>query len=278
MKKILLGSVATGALIAAGSANAADLGPRPAYKAPPMVAPVPVFSWTGCFVGAHGGWGWGKKDVSNRFVSGGNRGPGTHVELGSSGFDTSGAIFGGQIGCDYQFAGNWVIGIQGDFAGMRLASGIEPLAVSSGSHEESNNIHVRTDWLASITGRLGFTGWIPRTLLYVRGGGAWVRDRWDIIDVDFINSTGGGSESQSISQTRTGWTIGGGIEYAIAPNWSVFAEFNHYDFGTKKLFHASNSVGHSFDIDTKQRIEAVRLGVNYRFNWGKGKAPVVARY
>ena len=70
MKKILLGSVATGALVAAGSASAADLGPRPAYKAPPMVAPVPIFSWTGCFVGAHGGYGWGKKDVTATGVSG----------------------------------------------------------------------------------------------------------------------------------------------------------------------------------------------------------------
>src|SRR2546425_10113218 len=107
MKKILLGSVATGALVAAGSASAADLGPRPAYKAPPMVAPVPVFSWTGCFVGAHGGWGWGKKDVRLVGVS-----EGTAV-ANSGGIDTSGAIFGGQIGCDYQFAGHFVVGAQG---------------------------------------------------------------------------------------------------------------------------------------------------------------------
>src|SRR5947207_10815904 len=119
MKKILLGSVATGALVAAGSATAADLGTRPVYKGPPpMVAPpVPAFSWTGCFVGAHGGWGWGKKDVTQTLSTGTS---GTHIETNSRGIDTSGAIFGGQIGCDYQFAGNWVIGLQGDFAGARL--------------------------------------------------------------------------------------------------------------------------------------------------------------
>src|SRR5437899_11163399 len=122
MKKILLGSVATGALVAAGSASAADLGPRPAYKAPPMVAPVPAFSWTGCFVGAHGGWGWGKKDVTEVARSGtsGVGGVGT----ASAGIDTSGGIFGGQIGCDYQFAGNFVIGIQGDFAGARMTGDV----------------------------------------------------------------------------------------------------------------------------------------------------------
>src|SRR5713101_1902643 len=109
MKKILLGSVATGALMAAGSANAADLGPRPAYKAPPIVAPIPVFSWTGCFVGAHGGYAWAKNDVREHttFSS-------SPAFSGSQSQDTSGAIFGGQIGCDYQFSSNFVVGIQGD--------------------------------------------------------------------------------------------------------------------------------------------------------------------
>src|SRR5260370_13591727 len=94
MKKILLGSVATGALVAAGSASAADLGPRPAYKAPPVAAPVPVFSWTGCFVGAHGGWGWGKKDVGASLFCFSFR----HLS-GSSTIGTSCAIFPRPIGC-----------------------------------------------------------------------------------------------------------------------------------------------------------------------------------
>src|SRR5205807_7006134 len=115
MKKILLGSVATGALVAAGSASAADLGPRPAYKAAPMVAPVPVFSWTGCYVGAHGGWGWSKNNLTedatqfrfSAFVQstrGGNssfQNSALRKVHGASTIDTSGAIFGGQIGCDY---------------------------------------------------------------------------------------------------------------------------------------------------------------------------------
>jgi outer membrane immunogenic protein len=271
MKKILLGSVATGALVAAGSASAADLGPRPAYKAPPIVAPVPVFSWTGCFVGAHGGWAWGKKDVGmSLFCStfcGGHR-------SGSASIDTSGAIFGGQIGCDYQWGGNFVLGIQGDFAGARLTGDILKSPVDLDS--TTGSIHVRTDWLASVTGRVGFTGWVPRTLLYVRGGGAWVREKWDftLLDASRVSNV-----FTSASQTRSGWTIGGGIEYAIAPNWSVFAEFNHYDFGTKRI--DSGFLGSSrplSTIDAKQTIEAVTLGVNYRFGLGKGKAPVVARY
>ncbi len=272
MKKILLGSVATGALVAAGSASAADLGTRPVYKAaPPVVAPIPAFSWTGCFVGAHGGYAWAKNDIREQttFSSG-------SAFSGSQSQDTSGAIFGGQIGCDYQFATNWVVGIQGDLASARLPSG---MFHSLQDTDESALLHFRTDWIASITGRVGVTGWLPRTLLYVRGGVAWVKNRYQINDLDAL-TIAGGSENVTISQTRTGWTIGGGIEYAIAPNWSVFAEFNHYDFGTKNLFHAATSPGstRSFDINTTQRIEAVRVGVNYRFDFGKGKAPVVAKY
>src|SRR5262249_31985260 len=155
-KKILLGSVATGALVAAGSASAADLGPRPVYKTPPpAVAPVPVFSWTGCFVGAHGGWGWGKKDVTEVLVAT----HGTSSRTRSRSVDTDGAIFGGQIGCDYQFWGNWVIGIQGDFAGARITGDHNLGFNNAGVGSTDVTTHVRTDWLASVTGRIGWTGW-----------------------------------------------------------------------------------------------------------------------
>jgi outer membrane immunogenic protein len=275
MKKILLGTVATGALVAAGSAHAADLGSRPVYKAAPVVPPVPAFSWTGCYVGAHGGWGWGRHEIkqATTFCS-----AGTFATAGT--IDTSGAIFGGQLGCDYQFAGNFVIGLRGTFAGATLNGDAiaDPASVFlNGGSTNTANIRVRTQWLASITGRLGFSGWVPRTLLYIQGGGAWVREKWDLLDIDTAFGTHDGPFS--ISQTRTGWTIGGGVEYAIAPNWSLFAEFNHYDFGSKNLFSASGTDSiRSFSMDTKTRIEAVTVGVNYRFNWGKGKAPVVAKY
>src|ERR1051326_5301717 len=174
MKKILLGSVATGALGAARPASAAALGQRPAYKAPPVAAPVPVFSWTGCFGGAHGGWGWSRKDV--RVSSNSHSGPGNGTATG--GLDSSGAIFGGQIGCDYQFgfgkgpgsAGAWVIVIQGDFAGARLTGDI-PTPLHAGPTATAHTF-LRTDWLSSVTGRVGITGWLPRTLLYTPRGAA----------------------------------------------------------------------------------------------------------
>jgi len=273
MKKLLLGSVATGALVAAGSASAADLSVRPAYKAPPAVAPLPVFSWTGCYVGGHGGWGWGRKEVDERVTT--SSGPRQHNFSRTA--DTSGSIFGGQVGCDYQFSGSWVLGIEGSISGTHM-DGLSSDPMDTGDRDDV--LRFRTDALGSVTARLGFAGWVPQSLLYVRGGVAWARDIFDFKDAD-----------QSVirdvyNQTRTGWTVGVGIEYAFLPNWSVFAEYDHYDFGSKNVAFYACCDGRSFKIDVKQDIDVIKFGVNYRFNvsgigkapLGFGKSPVVARY
>jgi outer membrane immunogenic protein len=250
MKKLLLASVAGAALIAAGSANAADLR-APAYKGPPPVAaPVPVFSWTGCYIGAHVGWGWGRKDFQNGRTTGGSTTPSLVGNI-----DTSGGIFGGQLGCDYQFWGAWVIGIQGSASGADING-------FGDSITSAEPLHAKTDFLASVTGRLGWAGW-NQVLIYVIGGGAWAHDRYWAFE-DLTTAT----------QSRSGWTIGAGVEWAFAPNWSAFVEWDHYDFGTKTATF-SDFFGSS---DVKQRIEAVKIGVNWRFNLF-GKSPgVVARY
>jgi outer membrane immunogenic protein len=106
MKRLLLAGVTGAALVCSAPTHAADLGRRPPpYKAPPpVVAPVPIFTWSGCYIGGHLGGGWGRKTASAAELL-----PGVLV----SG-DTSGFLGGGQIGCNYQFLPNWVIGIEGD--------------------------------------------------------------------------------------------------------------------------------------------------------------------
>src|SRR5260370_30665450 len=101
-KTTLLAGVATGALAIAAPAHAADL--RMPVKAAPIAAPAPYFSWTGCYIGAHVGWGWGSKGFHNA--------PGTSSETScaNGNVKTSGAIFGGQLGCDYQRQNNFLIG------------------------------------------------------------------------------------------------------------------------------------------------------------------------
>jgi outer membrane immunogenic protein len=291
MKKFLLAGVATVALI--GTASAADLGRGP-YKAPPMVAPPPppAFTWTGCFVGAHWGWGWGRKDVHEHFEAIDTEDDDFSVGpfAASGDINTSGPLFGGQVGCDYQFGygkgtggpGGFVIGIQGDAAAADINGfNDDPLAVALGN--TGFGLHLKDDFIASVTGRIGWA--YLQTLWYFKGGVAWTHDRWDLHATDFFLG------NDFTSQTRTGWTIGVGAEWAFLPNWSAFVEWDHYDFGTKGFArNGSASCGEpdeldelcaiSASLDSKQRIETVKIGVNYRFNlFGIGKGVgVQARY
>src|SRR5262249_42775698 len=178
MKKLLLAGVAASALTIAhsGNAPAADM----ALKAPP---PPPVFSWTGCFGGVQVGWGWARHKIDQSQF---NTIAGTTFRSASSGhIDSSGAVFGGQVGCDYQFVGSsWVVGIQGTFLGTDLDrtgqdphNGVTQTVIGLPAIPNTftgGSIGVRTRSLASVTGRVGWTGWSPQTMVYVRGGGAWV--------------------------------------------------------------------------------------------------------
>jgi outer membrane immunogenic protein len=277
MKKTLLTSVAGAAVLAAAPAMAADLATK-APRVAPVVPPVPVFSWTGCYIGAHTGWGWGHKDVHNNFTS--DHAEGSDVDTLTGRVKTSGPIFGGQLGCDFQFAGAFVLGVQGSLSAADI-NGDEKLGVSAGT-----NLRAKTDGLASVVGRLGWAGW-STVLFYVEGGGAWAHDRFKLTcGGDYVhpcdNQYGAGFESWT--ESRSGWVIGAGIEWAFAPSWTAFVQYDHYDFGSKPhTININPGINSVSLIDIKQRIDTVRVGLNYRFNLfgggiGKGKAPVTARY
>jgi outer membrane immunogenic protein len=283
MKKLLLASVAAVALAAAGSADAADLGTRPVYKAPPIAAPVPVFSWTGCYIGAHIGGGWGRKEFSDpadpNIPSSSTTTGATlffvgWLSPGSLQVDPSGVLGGGQVGCDYQFAPNWVVGIEGEGSGADIrGSALDPLFPPPTFNK---TFHAKTDWLASVTARVGWT-W-DRWMLYGKGGVAWAGDKYH---VDEIKSST--NFTYDASETRTGWTVGVGLAWAFWQNWSAFLEYNFYGFGRRDVFFPCNQVGvGSCGVDgpvhVKQDINAVKFGINYLFGWGKAPAPVVARY
>ncbi len=255
MRKHLLASltgVAGVALMAGGAAQAADL--RMPVKAAPFVAPAPYFSWTGCYIGTHVGWGWGKKDFR------GNE-PASSVVILSS-VDTSGAIFGGQLGCNYSLQNNFVIGLEGSVSGADING------FNIGTGCSSQLLRAKTDFLASVTGRIGWTGWNPAVMFYFKGGAAWAHDRYEHTTAFAVGE-----------QDRTGWTIGLGAEWAFAPSWTTFVEWDHYDFGTKSVTIApfDNSDATAL-VNVSQRIETVRVGVNYRFNSGLFGKGVVARY
>jgi outer membrane immunogenic protein len=145
--------------------------------------------------------------------------------------------------------------------------------------------HTKIDRLGTITGRIGYS-W-DRALLYVKGGAAWVRDQYHLsIDGTFFN--GGAVDLTfasigSANDNRWGWTIGTGFEYGLTQNWSVKAEYNYLDFGTDRIgFTGRCTVNcgappfeRAFELDIRQHIHLVKVGINYRFG---ATAPGVASY
>jgi outer membrane immunogenic protein len=245
MRKFLL---ATAALIAfAGPAIAADMR-APVYKAPPPV--VPAWSWTGCFVGGHAGSLWTKQDWTNLT-------PGGDFFGAWLGRHQANSWLGGvQAGCDYQFAGGFVIGIQGDYAWTDAA----------GSHDSAREIgvayHSKAKSLASLTGRAGYA-W-DRFLGYVRGGGAWQRNDYSASTI-ILGTVYAGTE------TRSGWTVGVGGEYAFTNVLSGFVEYSYYDYGTGRVPLTPLLAGlRPGLVDVKESTSVVRAGLNIRFGGLRG--------
>src|SRR6266536_3304571 len=280
MKKISLASVTGVVLLASAPAHAAGLGRPPPYKAPPpVVAPVPIFSWNGCYIGGHIGWGWGRDTISIPNLAFSAQVPPALVaglSIPSVSADTHGFLGGGQVGCNYQFAPNWVIGIEGDGSAADIKGDVNAPPVTfiipgvGTSPPITSTFHAKTEWLASVTGRLGWAAgpW----LIYAKGGVAWAGDKYSA-DIPIFD------EHIQASETRTGWTVGGGVEWAFWDNWSAKLEYDFYDFGTRSVTFTGTISGVPEEvpgIDIKQRISTVKFGINYRFGWGK--APVVARY
>jgi len=237
MKKILLG---TAALVAfAAPAFAADMPARTYTKAPAYTAPAVVYNWTGFYIGGH---------VGGAFTDGTNL-------LGND----ARFLGGVQGGFDYQFAPNWVLGAEAQYSW--LAGGNNGGTLFPGGTLVTGN----SDQLGSVTGRLGYT-WGP-ALLYAKGGYAW-RDNNNIgVSVGSVPAA-----FTTDGNHKDGYTVGAGLEYMFAPNWSAKAEYQYYNFGNTTFTSGpADIVGAKFRDDE----HTVKVGVNYRFGWG---GPAGGRY
>ena len=284
MKKLFLGSVALVALgLAAPAAFAADRG-VPAYAPPPP--PAPVYTWSGCYVGANAGNSSGRSThstVSNSVLTAGGLGvpaaaplavPGggviAPVPAGTSiagDLNLSGFIGGFQGGCNYQ-AGMWVIGFEGDGQannkeGQNFEVGLVPFLGAGRANWISQT---QERWLVTARGRLGLSGWGwfgDKTLLYVTGGGAWAKIDASEFLIGLNNATG-----HQESNTRSGWTVGGGLEYALGYGWSVKGEYLYVKFDDYTTFtsppFASNNIA---PRNVKLYDNIFRAGMNYRLGW-----------
>jgi outer membrane immunogenic protein len=243
--RIILSGATIVAIMAAIPAFAADLP----MKAPPMMAAAPVtFSWTGCHVGGHIGGAFSQETSTNAL---GN----------SASHNSSGFVGGGQIGCDYQFAPGWVLGVEGRAAWSSLKGSVaSSVTFPAIGRMVPSQLSGSSDFLASATARLGYSFANP-WLLYVKGGAAWANEK---LDDAFIAPIRGIAVDPSTSITRTGWTVGTGVEWAFAPNWSATLEYDYYDFGSKGLtLTAPNEV--LTITGFKDTIHTVTTGVNFHF-------------
>jgi outer membrane immunogenic protein len=220
-RKLLLASVA-GLALTGSAAFAADLPSR----APPPVylPPVPIFTWTGIYLGGQVGYAWGNNS-GGTFVAGDGLG-----DIFTANFSGSpqGVIGGAHVGYNYQI-NQWVLGIEGSVDGTSLSKTVVATGTDLFGATALVTAHSNSNIQGSIRGRLG-VAW-DRALLYATGGVAFAGFNSSITDTSgFL--TGIPGTSASFSNTRVGWTVGGGIEYAITNNWSVRGEYRYsnHDF------------------------------------------------
>jgi outer membrane immunogenic protein len=217
---------------------------------------VAVYDWSGFYIGGVIGGGWAKNDLSD---------PGLGIVGTLIGVpvvqttDSSGFIGGIEGGDRYQF-GKLVIGWEADmtWGGINGTSttvfGAPLLAPTI-----SRSITVDTKWTGTSTSSVGIAH--DRWLVYGKAGVAWAHntytDNWTIAGVPLFAGTG--------SDNRVGWTVGTGIEWAIWNNWSIKAEYDYLDFGTKTVAinGATGAIGASFGLENTQHINQFKAGINW---------------
>jgi outer membrane immunogenic protein len=294
MKRLVCVGIALGALVA--PVMAADMK----VKAPILKAPPPVYSWTGCYIGANAGWKWGRfhdesVDVpaATGTVPGGTvTAPADHINLDN--INTGSGAAGGQVGCRQETSDHWVVGLEGDFDWTNLHGTVVNNGIGPGTtFVPGDNFGNHAQWESSLRLVLGHA-W-DRVFLYATGGVAFTRVT---MEANFIASLGGcvggipclfPPSAGSDSKTLVGGTIGAGGAYALDKNWSIGAEyrFTAYqkgDFGlggvaaecgtslvavTAPVCFNQSVTGHK-SLDTQE----VLFKLNYQFSAG----PLVAKY
>ncbi len=239
MKRILIAGAL--ALAAGGQALAADLPqpgpPPPRAPATYVPAPVPVFSWTGIYLGINGGYAFGDSSWST---------PGL-VPTGN--FSTDGFLIGGTVGGNYQW-GQFVLGIEGD-GDWTNVNGTTFVTGGTGC---GAGCETKSDWLATVRGRAGYA--FDRILIYGTGGGA------------FGNVQAAYAALPFSSTTQVGWTAGAGVEFAFTPNLTGKVEYLYVDLGNQSCAQANCAGGTTaapLNTTVSFTENVVRAGINYKF-------------
>ncbi len=283
--KYLASLAAIAAALTSGSALAADLPSRKAPPPPAYIAPAPVAQWTGFYGGINLGGGWSANSQNNSYlpysdpglplgsaVVGGPANLFFYPGGGQTNSNTGGVVGGGQLGYNFQFGQSFLVGAETDFQGTSITGGnqgnyagiypspygttfnaagiVTPLVTGNGGN-------IGLPWFGTVRGR---AGWLvtPTLLLYGTGGFAYG-------NVQLFNR----------SNTSTGWTAGGGVEWMFMPHWTAKLEYLYVDLDSSGINGAYT--GWQLGNNHHPQLNVVRVGLNYIFNFA-APAPVVAKY
>jgi outer membrane immunogenic protein len=262
MKKLLVSSIAALGLIGT-PALAADM----AVKAPPP-APVPVYSWTGFYIGGNVGYEHTKSDFTTIFGAGNGGFSAASVAfisaVGTGSASRDGFTGGGQAGYNWQ-SGNYLLGIEASINALSNSATLNFTGVTPGgtAFALSNSLHPK--WIVTVNPRVGIV--FDRVLFYATGGLAFLHATYNQTFADF--SIGGGVSATS-STTKTGWDAGGGVEYALNRNWSVKAEYLYSQFAAFNTNTISvlggGSVVNPVSGSANVSVQMARVGLNYQFH------------
>jgi outer membrane immunogenic protein len=285
MSRLLIGVAAIVALV--GPAFGADMAVK--TPPPPVPAPAPVFSWTGFYVGANIGGGWGDRNVNyvpndplsfslffSRFLLGAPP---------PASIDTSGVLGGLQVGYNWQMGPAWLIGAEADidWSDARGSTSTNGTIGTIVPFANTVDVEEKVEWLGTVRARFGYLP-TPNLLAFVTGGFAYgevehngtytasLPTSGTFVPFGYNCTANVPCFSGSTSNTAFGWTVGGGLEYAVARNWTIRAEYLYVSLESKSVIEtatalsAGTTIPSSFTANFGQtNLNIVRAALNYRF-------------
>ena len=222
--------------------------------------PAPGYNWTGAWVGAQVGYGWGHKHWPDFFPD--------------DGFDVKGWLGGVSTGANVQ-AGIFVVGVESEWLWTDIKGGRRDVTMFGGG-TQIVDLATKVDWLSLNSVRVGFVP-TDRLMVYGKAGVAFAQERHDLDASQVIPGLGSTSFDLSGKALHTGWLAGIGAEYAFLGNWSAKFEYNYINFGPQNVtttgvqtINVPPTVGSFANIqplnDIRQDMHLVKLGINYHFN------------
>ncbi|MBI5912515.1 MAG: porin family protein [Betaproteobacteria bacterium] len=243
MKKLLVGIVALGVLsVGSVAAMAADMPVKAVYKAP---VAAPIFNWTGFYVGGDVGYIWSRSTSFDPDFGGFSAHPAP-----------KGGVFGLHAGYQYQLSNGVVLGVEGNFAWISATATDRYFTTAGGN--TGNDAELKLKWNAAALASLGYAmgPWLP----YVTGGAAWM----NLSGCDHVPAAAACFPGTDFSGTQSGWTVGGGLAYAVTNNIIARIEYLYADYGSKNYSTPAFPVN---GITTNTlRTNTVRSGLSWKFN------------